>query len=48
LLGCAYTTMLYVAAYQANLAAFMVGKNVPGALIDAFRDVERVTLAEPH
>jgi hypothetical protein len=40
--------MLYVAAYQANLAAFMVGKNVPGALIDAFRVVERVTLAEPH
>jgi len=42
LLGCAFTTMLYVAAYQANLAAFMVGKSVPGALIESFTDVEQI------
>ena len=28
--------------YQANLAAFMVGKSVPGALIDKFTDVEQI------
>ena len=42
LFGFAYTTFLYVAAYQAGLAAFMVSKSVPGALIDKFTDVERI------
>eukprot|EP00277_Geminigera_cryophila_P035972 CAMPEP_0173098332 /NCGR_PEP_ID=MMETSP1102-20130122/34650_1 /TAXON_ID=49646 /ORGANISM="Geminigera sp., Strain Caron Lab Isolate" /LENGTH=523 /DNA_ID=CAMNT_0013990773 /DNA_START=288 /DNA_END=1860 /DNA_ORIENTATION=+ len=39
LLGLAYTTFMFVAAYQANLAAFMVGKLAPGALIDKFTDI---------
>jgi len=42
LLGFAYTTFLFVAAYQANLAAFMVSKVVPGALIDKFTDIAQL------
>jgi len=30
---------LMLSAYQANLAAFMVGKLAPGALIDKFTDI---------
>ena len=33
---------IHVSAYQANLAAFMVSKVVPGALIDKFTDIAQL------